>query len=424
MLSMDGEAYGAICSCVDVTNRRESQRQLERQVTQRSEELSMLLDTARVLSSTLDLPTVLHSLVTRLQELVHYNIAAVFLSTGDNKLRLEHGVGFDTARYEHASYDLEARPQFQAVMGSRRPLVINSLSPGGPLARAFEDDPLRAQGGENPALSWMGLPLIMEDAPLGLIGLYSDRADAYGLGEVELSMAVASQAALAIQNARNYTEAQEAAALQERNRLARDLHDSLMQTLYGLRLGTSSARVYLARHDSGSLATAIGYINNLAKTALVELRGAILDLRPESVEGHGLLTVLESHSAVTEARHNVTIKLTAKDEPNLGLDAKEALYFVVREALQHAIVRGRASTIRIGLKETPELVTLSIRDNGTGFAEREQSIHFGLQTMRERMEAAGGSLAVSSARRGGMAVLASVPAGLQRTSAPPTPATS
>ena len=147
--------------------------------------------------------------------------------------------------------------------------------------------------------------------------------------------ALAERAAVAIHNAELHEKAQQAASLEERQRLARELHDSVSQALYGIALGTRTARLRLG-DDPHNAAEPIDYVMSLAEAGLAEMRALIFELRPESLEQEGVVAAIEKQAASTQARYKLAVETALGDEPDCALDVKEALYRIAQEALHNS----------------------------------------------------------------------------------------
>lgn len=260
----------------------------------------------------------------------------------------------------------------------------------------------------------MAAPLLLQDRPLGVLVFEHSSAHYYNAARVELAMAMANHVAVAIENAHLYEQARSLAALQERQKLARELHDSVSQALYGIGLGTHTVLELLERSgeqvQSSDLRPPLEYTLTLAKAALVEMRALIFELRPESLDVEGLIPALSRLGDVLEARHQVAVEKRFVAEPALSLAAREALYRVAQEALHNVTKHARASRVTISLEVEGGEALLSISDDGAGFDPHGQFPgHLGLQSMRERLEEAGGRLAVESAVGAGTRIEARLP---------------
>jgi len=222
--------------------------------------------------------------------------------------------------------------------------------------------------------------------------------------------AVADQAAVVVENARLFSEARGKAALEERQRLARELHDSVSQALYGIALGANTA-LEIAEHDPERVADPLEYVLSLAEAGLAEMRALIFELRPESLEAEGLVAALEKQAAALRARHEMVVETVLCEEPEATPEAKEAAYRIAQEALHNTVKHARATRVEIKMECAPERITIEVSDDGVGFdPEGDFPGHLGLRSMRERASRLGGTLEVESALGGGTRIRARIPA--------------
>lgn len=220
-----------------------------------------------------------------------------------------------------------------------------------------------------------------------------------------------TRASLAIENALLFEQAQLAASNEERQRLARDLHDSVSQALYGIALGARTARKRLGEGADPALAEPIDYVLSLAEAGLAETRALIFELIPESLETQGLVVAIERQAAAIRARHQLDVQVFAGDEPEVPLRTKEAVYRIVQESLNNIVKHAGANHVRIDLSQAAGRLTVAVRDDGRGFDTGGNFPgHFGLQSMAERAARAGGGFAVESAPGAGATITVSVPA--------------
>jgi PAS domain S-box-containing protein len=202
---------------------------------------------------------------------------------------------------------------------------------------------------------------------------------------------------------------QERIRLEERQRLARELHDSVAQALYGISLGTHTA---LAVLDTNRIAVreALNYVLSLTQGGLTEMRALIFELRPESLQVEGLAIALTRQTAALRAIHGIEVDLSLCDEPDVPLEIKEALYRIAQEAMQNAIKYARLSRLEVRLTCQPGSLALEVCDNGKGFDPlAAYPGHLGLHSMRERAESMGGTLEIASAPGCGTQVRACLP---------------
>jgi PAS domain S-box-containing protein len=253
------------------------------------------------------------------------------------------------------------------------------------------------------------VPLIYGGRAIGVLhGYYLDHSGA-GAAEIGLLRTIADQAAVVVENARLYAQAHQAAALQERQRLARELHDSVSQALYGIALGARTARTLLDR-DPRQAAEPLEYVLNLAEAGLAEMRALIFELRPESLKTEGLVAALDKQLAALRARQGIAVEATLCDEPDVPLELKEPLYRIAREALHNIVKHARATHVKVRLECGDDGIALEVTDDGVGFdGDGAFPGHLGLRSMRERVEALGGTLDVASAPGRGTRIRARIP---------------
>ncbi len=404
---------------------QESERQLERRVSERTRELSNLLQVSHDVASTLELEPLLGLILDRLKSVIDYTSCAIFLLQEGRLVSLDYRG--PAPREQMLALRLSRPSAAEEVFRLRAPVIISDVRGDHRLARAF-----RESAGEhmNTLLShihcWMGVPLMVQDRMIGVLSLDHGQAGYYTAQHASVALAIANQAAIAIENARLYQQSQQLAVLQERQRLARELHDSVSQALYGIALGARTARRLLdsaqaedqraapadaARDDSlrRKLAQPLDYVLQLAEAGMAEMRALIFELRPESLQNEGLVAALSKHGASMQARHHIAVETEFCEEPQLSFDCKEALYRIAQEALHNIVKHAKATRASIRLASDGDGVTLEVRDNGAGFDPRgEFPGHLGLKSMRERIEKLGGTLTIDSAPGRGATVVARV----------------
>lgn len=209
---------------------------------------------------------------------------------------------------------------------------------------------------------------------------------------------------------RHARQAQKLASLEERTRLARELHDSVSQVLYGIGLGARTARM-IAKQDPSMLEEPLDYILSLAEAGLTEMRALIFELRPESLEQEGLITTLKKQVLSLSARYGIQVDTQFCSEPQLPLNEKESLYRIAREALHNTVKHAQASSVRLAMLKIEVGYRLEVEDNGVGFnPDQTFAGHLGLKSMRERTTALGGVLDIKSAVGSGTKIMVTISA--------------
>jgi PAS domain S-box-containing protein len=255
----------------------------------------------------------------------------------------------------------------------------------------------------------VSLPLMHHDAAIGALNAYYPSGQRPPEIDMSFLRAMADQATSAVDYARLLRASREKVALEERQRLARDLHDSVSQAVYGIALGARSAMELLSK-DPTQLQEPLEYVLRLSEAALAEMRALIFELRPEALEREGLTGALKHHTAVLRSRHGIQVDESLGTEPALSWEAKQGLYRIAQEALHNAGRHGRAKHVGIALSQDDSEIRLEVWDDGVGFdLEGAHPGHFGLNTMRERANELGGSLEIESQPRAGTRVRATVP---------------
>ena len=278
------------------------------------------------------------------------------------------------------------------MLTNTEPLIV-------PDARVHLDDPntaplhefLRDATWERVAV----VPLTSRDSRLGSVNAYYPRGLEPSADDIAFLRAIADQGAVAVRNAQLVAEAQNQAGLTERQRLARELHDSVSQALYGITLGARTA-LALARDHPDQLDEPLEYVLSLAEAGMTEMRSLIFELRPESLAAEGLVAALERRVEVLRSRHRLIVDVDLGTEPDLPLPVKEALYRIAQEAMHNVEKHAHAERVRLRLALTTDEVELDVADDGVGFEPGAPAPgHFGLQTMRERAAAHQGTVRIS-----------------------------
>ncbi len=276
------------------------------------------------------------------------------------------------------------------------------------LADIREDPRFEGWPAAHPQMShFLGVPVRDGDRVLAIIFAATKvSAAAAGRGfterDEEILSLFAAHAAIALTNARLYERSRELSVMQERSRLARDLHDAVTQKLFSIRAHARAAAVLVQRDpvDPARVKAEIDVVGALGAEAHAELRAVIDGLAPPDLEAAGLACSLRSYVQLASRAHGVPVAFSAADLPGLSPPVEAALYRVAQEALHNALRHAGASRIRVALERTPRRVILEVADDGHGFAPEMPSSGLGLASMRERAAAAGGVLTIRSGRSG------------------------
>jgi signal transduction histidine kinase len=259
--------------------------------------------------------------------------------------------------------------------------------------------------------SELAVPLRTKTGVIGVLNVESDQLNAFDESDMKMLESLANQAAIAIENARLYEQARRLAVVEERQRLARELHDSVTQGLYGVTLYAEATARQLT---SGSLKLATDHLRELrdtAQEALREMRLLIFELRPSVLESEGLVNALRARLEAVEERAGLAVEFEVEGETILPTNVEGGLYRIAQEALNNALKHAGACNISVCLKYVDERVILEIIDDGTGFdpSTAVEAGGLGLDGMIERAAQMGGELMLDSEPGAGTRVRVEVP---------------
>ena len=256
--------------------------------------------------------------------------------------------------------------------------------------------------------SFLGVPIVSGRGDVAGAFYLTDKEAAaeFSDGDQALIETFAAHAALALENARLHERSRELSIVEERNRLARELHDAVTQKLFGVVLAAESGSALLERDPAGA-GVQLALVRDLAREAMEELRSVIVHLRPAALESQGLAAALTKHVEVLRRVHRREIALTVEGSAPVAAAIEGDVFRIAQEALHNALRHADAPRIDVALRCEPGRVELAVTDDGRGFdpgAAGLRSRSLGLTTMAERARAAGGSLAIASARGTGTTV--------------------
>jgi signal transduction histidine kinase len=262
----------------------------------------------------------------------------------------------------------------------------------------------------HPHLSdFLGVPIKDEAEVLGIIFVANKTVPGgFTVRDERLLGLFAAHAAIALINARLYERVGELSVMEERARLARELHDAVSQKLFSIRAKARAASVLAAR-DPARAAAEMDSVTELTGAAHAELRAVISGLAPPDLRDCGLAGSLRRYAALAGLAHGVTVNVTAGDVPPLGTARDTAVYRVAQEALHNALRHSGSAEIDISISLTAAHFVLAVTDAGRGFDPAAPRAGLGLGSMRQRAEEAGGTLTVRSAPGEGSTVRLEIP---------------
>lgn len=215
--------------------------------------------------------------------------------------------------------------------------------------------------------SELTVPITVKGKTIGVLDAQSEQLNGFDQVDVEMLQALANQAGIAIENVRLHEQAKHVAVLEERQRLARDLHDSVTQSLYGLNLYAEAAAGHLALGQLDQVRQHLNDIQNTAQESLTEIRLLIYELRPPILEQEGLVAALQNRLYSVESRAELKSNLKSNLEERLPLAIEEGFYRIAQEALNNTLKHANAKKIGISILQDKGTITMEISDDGKGF---------------------------------------------------------
>ena len=370
---------------------QESYKHLERKVADRTKELATLNAIAAQVSHSLDLEAIMNSALDKVLEAVNMDTGQAF--------RLEENTQTLVSISHRGLSDAFIKLTTRLQLGSS--LAGQAAERGKPIisrASDYRDNAPRELLKKEGLQLVISIPLIAQGRAVGAINLGSRTLRTISPDELSLLASIGHQIGVAVENARLYEQAQQLAVMKERNRLARDLHDSVTQALYGVTLYSEAASRQLLSGDTELVADHLCEIRNTAQESLREMRLLIFELRLPMLKSEGLAAALQARLEAVEARVGLETDFRMEGEGHLSPDVEEGLYRIAQEALNNALRHAHARSVSVSLHLNNQTVALEVADDGIGFdptAAREQG-GFGLRGMEERAARLGGTLTVES----------------------------
>ena len=272
---------------------------------------------------------------------------------------------------------------------STRGAVIPLAEPGDVVVRALEEHEPVAESGGDSGGALLAVPLLVRGEAYGVLALEYRQAREFGDLDVRLAASFGAEVAMAIENARLRDEIRRSAAATERSRLARDLHDSVTQSLFAASLKAEAIRRRWEPTTEEARAN-VEDVERLARGALAEMRTMLMEMRPDTLAEASLPTLLEQLSAAAGGSSRVDVHLDVRPGEQLPQSVSVALFRIAQESLQNVSRHSGASEAWVMLDMSGPVVRLSVRDDGHGFDESAVTPdHLGLAMMRERAADAG-----------------------------------
>lgn len=364
-----------------IAQRLQEQQQQTRLLLETSESLQRV--TSALLKKVVTLEEVLELVCAESQRLTGATGSAVLLVEDGGWLRVTYSSGTPSPVLDR----LAIGDSFAGmVMAQGKPLLLNDL-----------ESRLQAYY-RNPDLkTLLSVPLWADDTIIGALDVIN-KAGGFNKEDIRIMSLFADQAAIAITNAQLHERAEQLAVVEERQRLARELHDSVTQALYSVNLYAEAARMALSAGKAEIAADNLQELRNMAREAMLDMRLLIFELHPPALEEEGLASALQARLEAVEARSGLQSEFYIKGEMRLPLSVEEELYRIAQEALTNAVKHARAQKVIVRLYAEHDHFCLEVQDDGRGFdpVAAEQSGGLGLRSIEERVQRIHGEMTIDS----------------------------
>jgi PAS domain S-box-containing protein len=359
---------------------------LEERVQQRTHDLVVLYNLITIISENWRLQDLLELSLVLTLETVKADRGIIYLVDGKDVPGLKPVIqrGFaDGFLIDHGRLPDDAMAR--KVLSFHKPLVLDDLA----------DHPGYSNiVGLN---SYAGIPIMVRGDMRGVFSLFATDKGVFGADKMALLASIADHLGIGIENSILWEQSRENAALEERYRLARNLHDSVSQLLYSLTLmAWTTGKMLENGPDLNAVKKSVARLGDTAYQALKEMRLLLYELRPATLDSEGLLSALQHRIGTVEERLGVKVQLEAKELPELPSDLEDALYHIALEALNNIVKHAKSTNASINLAREKGYILMEINDDGNGFDPNQPPKGQGLRNMRERIQMLGGELLVDS----------------------------
>jgi two-component system sensor histidine kinase DevS len=395
-----------------ITNARLYEQMKERDLalTRRNVDMGLLNGIASTLTSSLELDEILNKTLGLVMNYMKVEAGDIFLLEEDKitlRMVLHRGQAAEAFWTRNIFHVGEGYPGL--VAQSRQPMIGRQLAND----TNFRRDALVEAGFQQ----LVCIPLLAGENLMGVLSVATRAIEPLDERNVQMLIAVGAWAGLAIENARLHANARRLAVLEERDRIGMDLHDGIIQSIYGVGLSLETARLTLT-DDTEVAKDRIHHAIDGLNQAIRDIRAYILDLRPRQLGNEGLLSGIRRLIAEYRANTFAEVDFTEPDSDLKDLPHTQslALFHICQEALANAAKHAKAKKVELVVWTTDERALLEIKDDGKGFdiEKMQTSIGHGLANMQTRAHAVGGDIDISSANGDGTTILVWVPRAIKQ----------
>ena len=399
LFDADGSVTGLTCAATDITERKQLYEQMQRRLAE-SESVQRI---AKGLLQKSGLDEVLKIVCDEAMQLTDAKGSAVLLLEEDGWLKLTYSAGLPVFGFDRLPVGGSfAGHAFQT--GSHVWVNLQDKNP---------DEAVRQLQGYPWTKGLMSLLVVPLKADTKLIGVLNilDKPGEITPEDLRIIDLFADQAAIIIEHVRLQHQAEQLAVLEERQRLARELHDSVTQALYSVTLYADAARMTYSAKMWTALESNLQEVGKMAREAMYDMRLLVFELRPFMLETDGWVAALRARVVAVEGRSGLKTEVHVDGERRLSVVIEQELYRIAQESLNNVVKHAEAKEVHINIKYEDDHVSLEVIDDGRGFDIRtaNESGGVGLLGIQERVKQLGGSIEIESAPGNGTHLTVRIP---------------
>lgn len=399
-----------VCFGEDTTEQKNSESEhfrlletLEKHVADRTVELKTMYAVATIANEVLELPMMLEKMLVQTLQTIGGPYGAIhLLDSSEEALHLAAQVGISPETARRISTITSGFGLTGRVAQQRQPLTLMNVS---------NDPRILAIGQVSGYSHYLSAPLISQNHVLGVISIFGESSQQLNPERIALLTTIADQIGTAVERAQLRSQAEQTAILEERQRMARELHDSVTQSLYSLTLLAAAGQRSIQDGSLERTKRNLESISMIAFQTLKEMRLLVYDLQPSTLETVGLAHAIQRRLDAVEEHSGMQTQFIIENQINLPRPVEIELFGLAQEALNNSIKHGRAGSIAVRLAEKDGLILLEVKDDGQGFdLNQAQNKHgAGIISMYKRVENLGGQLKIDTAIGQGTCIQATIP---------------
>jgi PAS domain S-box-containing protein len=341
--------------------------------------LEALRDTAVILNSTLNLNRILDLALLNVARIVTYETANIML-IDSGVAHVVRSKRFSDDHLDDTMSDIrltiQDTPTLASMIKTGQPVVVGDVRNYPGWVEVPQSQWIRA---------YAGIALQSEGEILGFLNLNSSIANSFNFSHVERLEAFSNQIAIAVQNAKLYQQAEELAAFNERQRLARDLHDAVSQTLFSASMIAETLPRIWNRIPAPIMEEKLKELHGLNRRALAEMRSLLIELRPKALFETSIQDLIRQLVETFANRTSIHVSTELDESITLSHEVKIVFYRIAQESLNNILKHAHADLVQVALRQKDSRIVLEVADNGRGFEpDKSSARHFGIGIMYER----------------------------------------